>query len=126
MLLGKPVPDPKRSTRAELDADHQVRLRVHLADNRYPKLRFLKEFLQHLGLIAIVDVSIRIFLYCVGFVHSHIPVEDLPKDLDSYMSVSVPRTFVTVMDAVAILLSIILGIVTVVKMIQEYWRDMKL
>ena len=92
---------------------------------RYPKLRFLKEFIQHLGLIVAFDLAIRLFLVSIGFVHSHIPVDNLPKDLESYLSISVPRAFVTIMDSVAILLSAILGVVTLIRMGREYWRDIR-
>ena len=120
--------DPERPVEAGPKLDTGVKVKVRMPDwqrTRYPKLRFLKEFFQHLALIALVDLSVRVFLLAVSFVHAHIPVEGLPKELEPYVSVSVPRAVVTVMDCVAVLLSVILGIVTVVRMFREYWRDLE-
>jgi len=92
---------------------------------RFPKLHFVLEFLQHCGLIWAVDLIVRLFAKWIAFIEPFLPLSDPPQDLTPYIPVSVTRVLVTVMDAVAILLSIILGIVTIIKIAKLYWRSLK-
>lgn len=115
---------PERSQGPQVE--QSVKVQVHLPDRLgYPKLRFVKEFFQHLGLIFIVELGMRIFFFSINIIHALIPVEKLPEDLESYLSISVPRAIVTIMDSVAILLAAILALVMIIRVGREYWKDIK-
>lgn len=127
----KIVAEPLKTVEADKLTENDKPLRLSMrvaadkAPTRNPKIKFLKEFACHLLLIASVDVMVRLLCLGIAAMHLVLPVAELPDDVKSYLPISVTRSFVTIMDSVAIVVSAALGIVTTAKVLQEFWKDIQ-
>lgn len=83
--------------------------------SKYPRLNYLNDFIRDLILIAIIDVSIRLFHYFIKMLSEYLPVSNPQPELEPYLPLSVTRTLVTIFDGVAIVILIIISFFTVIK-----------
>jgi len=113
-------------SRESIEAHVGLAERVRRLANKqhFPKIHYLIEVVESVFLIAAVDISVRCFTWWLEVVETRFPRQSLPIELQSYIQLSVTRVLVTVMDSVAILLSAILGIVTIIRIGREFLRSL--